>query len=409
MISLGFGNVKSDYTKQINASRERVLHPDMALSDKKPVVLTKYYNIDLNASTGYKGTQDVKGYIGPDSPVRYRKIYDMISYGFSDVKKVKNKDATKGFVYEKHGVTYILADIFEPYEGDFFVTLIDHTQQIYVVTSVDEDIDDDKPVYRLEFDAYVPDDDPKYDLIDKQVVSEWVYLNEYPGSFRKKIVEITLYNKIMELSAIATKLQQYYSKCFYNANYNTFVCYNKVTKSYLYSPILIEYLKNTNVLFNDKLALNLQLEHETLIERPEFDMVYKTSLYNKIVEGLSFNSDDLIFSKDKYKNEDAFSFFNRYDTPIYIANLDDTLQDKIATYGIDKLVDVIIDIRPGTTKDIFDKIMDNVSDIYVIKDDVKTISYAQILKYLVSISYFHFSFVLFLYFFSSLFCLFLMM
>ena len=117
MISLGFGNVKSDYTKQINASRERVLHPDMALSDKKPVVLTKYYNIDLNASTGYKGTQDVKGYIGPDSPVRYRKIYDMISYGFSDVKKVKNKDATKGFVYEKHGVTYILADIFEPYEG----------------------------------------------------------------------------------------------------------------------------------------------------------------------------------------------------------------------------------------------------------------------------------------------------
>ena len=85
----GFENIKKQYVSLVKAEQQKYETPNMQLTDKKPVLVEAFYNIDGNNSSVMAGFETVPSYISNNSAVRYNKILDVVMFGWYIIRKVK--------------------------------------------------------------------------------------------------------------------------------------------------------------------------------------------------------------------------------------------------------------------------------------------------------------------------------
>lgn len=314
--------IHNNISNIVKAEGTKYLHPSALLLDKAPIKVSAYYHIDREASTTSKGSMVANELIGDRSPVKYIKIYGFIMYGFVEELRKRDRNNVTGYQNIKRGASYIIGGVFEPLENSFFKVTMDNGDYLYQITSVEPIQDKDKPIYRITHMAYVSDDDQHFYDIDKQVSCEKVYVPENIGTEWDVLMDVSLYNTLINRLEAIKHLQLMYYRAFYNKDMNTLICKDRddINKVY-YSDILIEFIKKTMCLHSVELGTELQLSHETIKHR-DFDYDFDDSIYGRVL-----NSDPLIeesrYSIRKYmKGESIFSFFEKYNYDVNIISLD---------------------------------------------------------------------------------------
>ena len=372
---MGFSNIRNRYDKLISAENSKYEHPAMSLTDKKPIVVT-FYNPNQLMSTANAGTQDVMSLVGPDSPVRYEKINSLITYGFKESVKQKSKDDKKGFTMDNVNVTHLPAGLFEPYEDALLKCNVDNEENIYRVTSVQQMMDVDKPMYRLEMDRFINKADPKYDYLEKQVVRNMKYIHEHFSTNNNPILDMDKYNDIVDILNVVDRLQVVYIRTFYNKNLNTFICdtgdYN------YYSAFLTEFIMNSNCLYYRKMRTQMYLTHETLIDN-KFLLEFKKSIYGKVLHNkfALVKEEDIFFTSGNWSSNDlnifSFIFKTRLENVKVIRKDPDIISD-YNTFPIEQMTPYVVDLRKKNVTDpdrMIDKVLNNLTTIENIKADLE--------------------------------------
>lgn len=312
----GFENIKKQYVSLVKAEQQKYETPNMQLTDKKPVLVEAFYNIDGNNSSVMAGFETVPSYISNNSAVRYNKILDVVMFGWSAESREKSDEPNVGFVYNQEGQSLIMSDTFVPIEGSFFRIYMDNQYFLYQVTSVSEVLDKDRPMYLITHDKVAHNQESRYTEIESQVTNTYKYIAENVGLPDKKVViPIDNYNKLANITNIIKSLQMQYLKAFYDTKLaHTLVCRTIVDNEDVmyYSPYVIEFIKRTSCLKDDNRNINIVLTHET-IALIEFQMQYHKSFFNSIVEDMDIVEDiteTLMYITD-YDSTCVFSFFNR--------------------------------------------------------------------------------------------------
>lgn len=232
-------NLTGFYSKLIN-------NPFYTLNDKKPTLVT-YYNINTDYTSVDPGSKIAYDNVGPDSPIRFNRIYDMLLYGFS---KIELANEIGDFGLESNtieGEAYILPGTIVPYEGDFFE--VDHIKDstwLFIVKDVQKDTLDNgsnayKISYRIEYDS------------NKKILDNIVYnfkaIDVREGTNIHKIVRCEDYEVAKILDEQAVKLKKYFNDLFYSDKVQTFI-FKDLTGYRFYDPFMIEFLIRNKILDN---------------------------------------------------------------------------------------------------------------------------------------------------------------
>ena len=334
---MGFSDVvKKQYVELIEAEKAKYENPNLQLNSKKMVICDKFYNISNKVTAGGIGFENIASYIGEVSPVKYEKIYDVIMYGLNAQERTKEEGAEKGFVYREIFESVIMGNTFEPYEGSMFTLLNDNGYYVYQITFAEEIMDKDRSAYRIQFEKYSDILQTQFSYIENQVIGEFKYVSENVGFPDKKVViPMTAYNTFVNTDNTIRYLQNEYIKAFYKKMYKT-ICCEKDGDDFYYSPALIEFIRNTNCLYDDNNSINLYFTHETIVEQ-EFRHTYKDTMYYKASDrGMSiYGKKDLTYSILPYDLTNVFSFFNRVNSKnVYIIDKDPNTLKMIDLQGI---------------------------------------------------------------------------
>lgn len=312
----GFSDIKKLYTDTIKADKLKYESPNLQLSDRKPVLVEAFYNIEGTTSSTTIGFDSIPKYIGSDAPTRYNKIVDVVMFGWSAQEREKSDDPNIGFAYKQVGQSLIMGDTFVPLPGSFFRVSMDNQYFLYQVTDVTEILDKDRPMYQITHEKYADNSEERYSLIESQVVANFKYIADYVGVPDKKVViPIDKYNNLVNITNIIKDLQIQYMRAFYDTKLtHTMVCRKLVNniEEYFYSPFVIEFIKETMCLYDDVKNMNIVLSHETIADI-KFKMIYESSIYKKIMnETYSIDDTGIVnFIIDRYDNSAFFSHFNR--------------------------------------------------------------------------------------------------
>lgn len=341
--------------KLIQAENDKALHPSASLLNKKPIMITKFYNPDIYGSEIDGGFANVQTWIGVDSPIKFKLIENVVGYGFTEDQKTKSKDEHQGLIMTKTGVTYILADTFEPYENGFFKTMVDGEMFIHLITAVEECADMNKPSYKISHEPYVPKSDPKYSAIDNQISENLIYMDENRGTGNKIVISKDKYNDVVDRINLINKLQSVYLTTFYKAKYGCFVA--EEGNSLIYSPFLTEFIIKHDLLFNPRNDMNIYVAHE-IIPDVDFKNTYLETIYYDLENGYQILK-GFTFSKSAYDNSSNFSFFNRYafeKKPIVILDYDENILNNKGNYNPTQLSNFIFEL-PLDPNDTYFKIL----------------------------------------------------
>ena len=375
---MGFTDVKKQYIELVEAEKSKYENPNLQLNNKKMVICDRFYNICNKVNAGGVGFENIASYIGEDSPVKYDKIYDVVMFGLNAQERTKEEDPEKGFVYREIFESVIMGNTFEPYEGSMFTLMNDNGYYIYQITFAEEILDKDRSAYRIQFEKYTDILQDQFSYIDKQVVEEFKYIYENVGFPDKKVVvPMTAYNEFVNTANTIKYLQNEYIKAFYKKMYKT-ICCEKDGKDFYYSPALIEFVSNTNCLYDEGNAINLYFTHETIVEQ-EFRHTYKDTLYYKASDrGLSsYDKKDLTYSILPYDLTNIFSFFNKVNGKnVYIIDKDPNTLKMIDLQGLSSVKDMGLFLGTPEDKDksaytIYDNmwsIVDNVEGLIKLFD-----------------------------------------
>lgn len=283
------GFIKKDNQKSLKEYQKNVLnteiikrnHPDIVITDKKPIYVKSYYNINRTASTVSQGTGRIEEYIGNNSPLRFNKINGLVLYGYTAEERSSEMDETVGEVVVEVFTSELPAYAFEPTEGDYLTLEVDDATWLYVVTDT-FDLDDlDKTRFQITYRKIANNKDDKYSLIEKQVVSESVFTPENIGTTLPLLVDINAYNESVDKLNIIRELTLEYVSAFYDVTANAIMCYDKKLNRKMYSIMLTEFISRNKILFLENDNMEIILTQEVLLP-DNLDNMYLDSIFGNI-------------------------------------------------------------------------------------------------------------------------------
>lgn len=245
---MGFINTQHKQTidSLTQGFKDKMNNPYYLFNDKSPSTVT-YYTINKEKSTLDKGLKTVDENIGINSPLRYNKINNFFLYGVERIELSLNLDEFGINSDSITGEAVVLPNTIAPVPGEYFT--IHHLNDLYLfkVISINKDtLESGSNFYKLEY---------KFESInnrniDKYVIDEYETIVNNIGTDFKMIIKSTDYKLIDLLEKVNQQLKEYYNIIFYKDRVDSFILYHNNT--YLYDPMLTEFLIRNNVLEGDK-------------------------------------------------------------------------------------------------------------------------------------------------------------
>ena len=198
------GNLRS-YLEQVTGSYSR-------LFGRSPTFV-KYFSQDLATSGSDINLGGAIEIIGPESPLRYKVVYDFPIYGVSEADVSRAYDELQGVVSANiGGDASVLPGTLEPLENDFFVIEYLETPLLFRVRSVNPDRIEGRTYSKLEYflDPHHPDD------LLRQITGEYAFELANVGTDSLPIVEYSVALLLREMEVVEEHHRVAYWRAFYD-------------------------------------------------------------------------------------------------------------------------------------------------------------------------------------------------
>lgn len=293
--------------KVIGMTEELIQNPMYLFNDKKGTK-AKYYNTNKEKSMLDPGSKLGYSQLGKNSPFRYNIINGLYLYQFPRVEFNFNDDEF-GLANEPvEGESYILPNIFQPYEGDFFeVPGLKDSTWLFKVDNVQVDtFENGANAYKIH---WVLDRTDHSEIIN-QVVESFRYINTVDGTNLKAVVRSDKYELAKKLEEISLTLSTYFYEIFYSPNVQTFV-YPWTNMATMYDPFAIEFMIRNSV-FSDKQE-QVYVMHQMM--RPStFSIEYNRSFLRAFeMRDIERLKESTISSQADYISDVTSVFYTRFE------------------------------------------------------------------------------------------------
>lgn len=301
------GFINTQYQNMVNSFqsgfKSLLKNPYYLYNNASPTVVT-YYLQNLTMSTLDEGSKLSYSYIGPKSPIRYNKIYDMILFDIDKIQLNLNNGETGLEADEISGETFVLPNTIKPSAGDFFV--IDHleTKMLFSINSVSIDtMENGSNFYKCNYKL----EQFKEEEIQDQVVEEYhLIINNDSGNF-STLIRSDSYDLASLLNETSLKLKGYYKDLFFNHRVQTFT-YTFNGKNF-YDEYLIEFIKRNSILENDDEYV--YITHNTNLNKL-FYIQYNDTIYRAFELG-KYRGDINTHVRGSYISDITTVFQQRYE------------------------------------------------------------------------------------------------
>ena len=192
------------YIAQVTGSYSR-------LFGRSPTFVT-YYSIDQTTGSTDLNLGGGIQFIGPESPLRFRKISDFPLYGISEADVTTNYEELEGAVSSNiGGEAFVLPGSIEPVENDVFV--IEHlgTPLAFRVKSADPAYLEGKTFFKLGY--FMDSSNPAY--LARQVSGDYAFELRNVGSGFTPVIEAPTALALSELAAVEEAVRRAYWRAFY--------------------------------------------------------------------------------------------------------------------------------------------------------------------------------------------------
>lgn len=239
-----------------------------------------YYNIDDTNTTTSLGLDSNYGVIGHDSPLRYRKIINMILIGFSPLNPQNNTAASTSIRnYDLSGDAFIIPGTIMPKENDFFI--VKHVQMTHLmrVTEVTQDGLNTDGSYRISYSLYStsPTD---IDQLNRQVIGEQIMdLQTVGGEDLTPVIGKEDYELRSRLIKMVDDMVENYIANFYDHKHNCFIL--RLDGCALFDPCGNMFMSRNGVMIRDNAHGNIVL-NENKIRDTRMEYLYQRSPYKWI-------------------------------------------------------------------------------------------------------------------------------
>lgn len=257
------------YEERMNSQYARFL-------EKSPTFVT-YFQIDNIDSTADNGFQSVERIIGPNSPVRFKKIVDFPVYGIDSIN-LNLSDEEQGLDSTYDGELIILPNTIKPLPNDCFTVVYLNTNYLFMVTDVAYDTIKSNNYYKISFTVRSLTEDIKTAL-ERQINENYNCILTNIGTEDKCLIRQDHFEQIIELNKAYTDICEKYKTIFYNKKFNSFI-FTDVNEYFIYDKFLNIFI-NRNRLFNEK--YNYETFMTTDEDRyPLTDLHYEKSFYRTV-------------------------------------------------------------------------------------------------------------------------------
>lgn len=343
--------INTQYTKTVDkfqtGFKQLLKNPYYLFNNSNPTTVT-YYKIHYTESCVDEGGKMHYSYIGPESPIKYIKIYDFILFGLEKIQLSMINEDNGLDTEDITGEAILLPNTVEPTAGDYFVINHINEKKLFSIDSISKDtLEDGSNFYKVNYRLEQFDEKE----IQGQVVEEQHMIVNNIGSNFSAVIREDKYDLIKELDEQCIIMKKYYKALFFNNRVQTFTFdYNSHN---LYDPYMIEFIIRNKLMEGD--GEYLYISHQTNLlntfginydnsifsyfEKRDIDKICSLPIYKAIAEYIS--DPTTIF---QLRMEDFFEVDHKMK---YVDYMDPTKNPPITILGA-KIIDHIRENNPMT-------------------------------------------------------------
>ena len=258
-----------DYAKYINGS------------GGIPIYVT-WFQISSAASTQDWSLENVHSFVGSNSPIKYKKIYDVAIYS-TDTLEPNTELTERGLQSMISGEFVLLPNSVVPNVGDFFIYDTEGMEShLFRIVDVQYDKATSNKFYKCRFELW----QDNADLIFDNIEGEYNVNYDETGT-SNGVVTSTDAATSEQTKLIVDSLIEKYKILFYDDEMDTFSCVNnnkapRDSRIYYYSPYLQHFLHKNKVIakYNEEFMTEIYI---TDIDEYSFPEIYDELAYRKSI------------------------------------------------------------------------------------------------------------------------------
>ena len=183
-----------------------------------------YFNINDSDTTDSLGMNAAYQILGPDSPLRFDRIEDMILIGFTSLNPEEAQSSTTNIRnYSLQGEAYIIPGTIMPKENDFFIVKHLHMNHIFRVTQVSQDGLNTDGSYKITYVLFSTNP-LEIEYIEKQTIKQYkMDLQTIGGEDLTPVIGIEDYQLRSRLIKMIDDMVENYKSRFYDNIHNCFL------------------------------------------------------------------------------------------------------------------------------------------------------------------------------------------
>lgn len=271
--------LNTTYAKTVESLEHGMIHrldnPFYMFTDKHPTPVT-FYNVNDTQSTLDDGTKDIQDVIGPDAPLRYNKITNVMLFG---IERISTELEIGDYGLENseiEGECILPPGTFKPYADSYFtIDYVTKNKCWFRITKVTTDtLENGSNFWKM---SYVLDKVGKDFDLDSLVMKHFRMISDNVGSNYKSIIQDEEYDFVERLESVCETLSNYYHSIFWKEQLQTYIF--KYAGAEFYDPEVIEFMIRNKVMdYGDKYVY---IEQATTLP-DTFCIDYDKSIYRNI-------------------------------------------------------------------------------------------------------------------------------
>ncbi len=246
-----------------------------AYFEGSPTILT-YYQIAPEFSTVDNGLETTTSLIGSSSPIKYKKIFDVVSYSV-DGMDITTEISERGLTASSSGEMVFRPDSVVPQPGDFFVFDYDGLRQhMFRITDVQVDRGSMEQYYKASYSIYP--EDPS--AIINNVIDDYELIYDNIGGKDRSVIQKETVDLANRAKLLVDSLISNYERYYYDEVMDSFVApFSKMHSGIkVWSPYLQRFLYNNKVIDRYKREINADIL-VSRIDDANFPDIFSDNVY----------------------------------------------------------------------------------------------------------------------------------
>lgn len=260
--------------KQVEGFKARLNNPYYGFSQERPNAVT-YYNINIDRTSFDETTGLNYASLGPNSPIKYNKINNMLLYGITKWEITIDTGDVGTEAEELTGNAMILPNTITPYAGDYFIfTYVKEELLIRVTNAQSDTLDNGANVWVIEYKV----EHNTFEGLEENVIDEYNYVTTNAGTAYAVVLKSSEYQLVQNLDDMTRKIRLFYESVFYSERVQSLIFLDKNRR--FYDSFITEFIIR-NKLLEDSSNDYIYISHQVKVPNT-FAIEYDRSFFHMI-------------------------------------------------------------------------------------------------------------------------------